>query len=377
MKSKMLKRLKRLCFLSLSVAVFLSSQLGVSATAPNAEASFVLQDNQTVIRFSQGDCPNISPLEVASRNLLASGFTQDFIDNISDDSLVQIAQYDMSIVSVRYYAEDLTSSSFARGEVESRMIEITADEFIQRSNLNHSSFNRDMITVVDENGAILHNPHDASQFQPFAITQNVDGGTIQVTTALFGVSGGVLSQFAVISEFVWTRMPNYRGTDFFGITRDNNTVIIPNAWDHYFAYERSVYFLMAPGGSGPVMWSYLRTHSHFYNTLRNEDANNPTRGFAIRLNMPRDLIPSFMLAGSSANATIYWGARGGVLYQGALQQPGIVPTHFNHWSTYLHQRGTTWLSSPSISVPLGASITVSPAGSYSDPIVDTILARWG
>jgi hypothetical protein len=367
----------RLFFGMLLVAIIAMSNTvyGNTGVGLFKELQFDLQENQKVVQFSQSPRLALPSRDQATQNLLSSGFTQDFIDNLSENALEQIAQYDMAVVSMKYYTEELDRFPSVRNEAESRMIEITSEEFIKRSGRNSSTFSHDVITIVDDNGVVLHDPNAKSSFQPFNITSNVDGGTLQVTTAIFGVSG-IQSQYCVVSEYIWSKMPSYRGTDFFGITRDNNTVIIPNAWENYYAYESDTYSLVAPGNGGAVIWSYLHSNSYPIKNIRNEDALNPSRGFAIRMNIPNDVIPSVMLAGSVSRATIQQYARGGVYYQGALQQPSIRPTYFNHWSTYQHQKGTAWLSSPSISVPLGASITVSPVSSYSAPIVDTILASW-
>lgn len=120
-----------------------------------------------------------------------------------------------------------------------------------------------------------------------------------------------------------------------------------------------------------LLMNYVLVHKSYKNS-----ASDPLTGFAIKFSVPVNNIPVSMLAGTSAVGYVRYGLQGGCWYQGVLKQPSLVPQSFNHWSTYCHQKSTTWLSSPSISVPLGASITVSPKASYNASVIDTILATW-
>lgn len=59
-----------------------------------------------------------------------------------------------------------------------------------------------------------------------------------------------------------------------------------------------------------------------------------------------------------------------------LQSPSVVPQNFNHFSTYWHQKSTKLFGGFSLSIPFGASFTVSPENKFSNPVEDTILATW-
>ncbi|MCL1935607.1 MAG: hypothetical protein FWF57_04450 [Defluviitaleaceae bacterium] len=329
----------------------------------STDNDFYISSNQTIINFENRNS-NLPYTEIAKERLLQSGVSQEFINSMSDSSLELIANADFVISSSSYYREVIVDGVSQLIPEQDSWFRGRSNNIINRPDIDEIARN---ISIVDENGNVIYSP-----IQPF-LTQNVGGGTIQINTNLFGVQG-ILSQFAVISEFFWSGMPSFRGTDFFGITRSSNTVVIPHVWDRYFAYETDIVRFIAPGTGGPVRQDYLRTESTLMNNMPNEDPN--IVGHAIRINMPNNTLPSQMFPNQILNGRIHWGARGGLMYQGALQTPSQRPQNINHFATYLHQNSTSWLSSPSVSVPLGVSITVSPSGNYALPVTDTILNTW-
>lgn len=118
-----------------------------------------------------------------------------------------------------------------------------------------------------------------------------------------------------------------------------------------------------------------RTVTASSSNLPNEDS--AATGFVINFAMPGDVNPpSSMLVGSSFLSRNYANMQGGVWYQGVLQSPSVVPQNFNHFSTYWHQKSTKLFGGFSLSIPFGASFTVSPENKFSNPVEDTILATW-
>lgn len=292
--------------------------------------------------------------------LTACGHNTDFINSVPEDVVEQIAASPEAINKISYYKE-VPLEGYNSDEEYSKVVPSSIDEFYDRTENSDSS---------DLDSDCLNSEENISAF---STSKKVDSGTLKVVTSLYSVSNGRLSQYLVISSFVWTTMPKYRGTDFFAITRDYNTAVVPKTFGSSVTYSQQKYILMANiGGVSSYKSGKPTTITRSYDN----NSSDPLTGFAIKFSVPSNLIPNGMVAGSSAAAYIRYGLQGGCWYKGVLKQPSISPQNFNHWSTYCHQKSTTWFSSPSISVPLAVSVTVTPKKSYNAPVVDTILATW-
>lgn len=192
------------------------SEGSFSFSRDGIEADSIVRGNQIEIDLSNPiRHQSMSVIEIANERLLENGFSQDLINTLPESSLEIVAMADTAILSLSYYAEIIT------GEQVSEMVPISISELQRGGGLG--------ITRPNISDFEIYVASEDLNTAPFALepflTQNVGGGRIQVATAIFGVSG-ILSQYMVISEFIWLTMPTYCGTDFFGITRDNNTVVI-------------------------------------------------------------------------------------------------------------------------------------------------------
>ncbi|MCL1934834.1 MAG: hypothetical protein FWF57_00410 [Defluviitaleaceae bacterium] len=340
-----------------------------------------LDENQRIHLFAnQYDLEEKSLLEIGRNRLIESGFSQDFIDSMDSRMVELIATANIALSSERYFLEVI------HNEKESSMEEISRTRFEEITNNNISNsvienlpehligrFTIPPIPIVDYDGNVLYDPT-----RPDSRTvRNVGGGTLHVNTNVFGINSGILSHFITISEFFWQNMPSFRGTDFFGVTRDNNTSVIPNAWSNYFTHDVANVTLVASGTGVGVQQIYNGSHNApiTYN-LPNAGASNPLNGYAVSLSMPRDILPNTIFPNQIFNARFMYNARGGVSFEGVLQSPSIRPQNFNIFSSYHHQTSTSWFSSPTLSVPAGASITISPSANYAAPVVDVALATW-
>lgn len=314
--------------------------------------------------LDNNDFADLSGAELGKAKLLASGHSEGFINSMPDETLAKIATSEGGIQTEKYMTEIFT-------EEGTDLVEATAEDYERKIN-SPKIIDPQSITVVDENGEVLF-----SGVSPTEVIKNVDGGTVKVLTTMYRVEDkNHPSHFMVVSEFQWTTMPSYRGTDYFGITRDNWISIYPGTFGNYYAYVSDLYRYLATNGG--VLSALETSETVEKNGLPNEDATNPTKGFAIEIDVPGDAPPpASMLVGTTSFGRYNYALTGGCYFEGVVAQEGVTPTNFNIWTTYQHQDSTIWFNSPSISVPIGASITVSPTSSYSEAVVDMVLATWG
>lgn len=296
---------------------------------PSASALAIGVSADSVQRELSFDASNFDGLrgkELGRAKLLASGHSQSLIDTMSDEVLEKIAHSPGGYQTETYMAEVLTEDGFELVETTKAVFE---NELLKPKVLDTSN-----ITVLDETGNVIYAPGD--QISTYNVAEDVDGGTVQVITSFYSIEDAAQpSHFLVVSEFLWSSMPDYRGTDYFGITRDSYVAIYPGSF------------------------------------------GNPVKGFAIELSVPGDVNPPpSMFVGQNVAGMFCYAFRGGCYFEGVVSQPSIVPTNFNIWTTYLHQKSTAWILSPSVSVPLGASLGATPEKRYSDPVVDLILVTW-
>lgn len=319
------------------------------------------QPNQETIRFNEKKYESIrSEKEKGKAKLLDSGYSEVCVNNIPDETLEVIASAKTAEQTVSYYTETEQNGSI-------NLVKLSKKDFNAISDITPDVDPNEVI-VIDEKGQPISKSSDATTK---SITSSIDGGTVKVITTMYSVSSSTPSHYQVVSSFQWTKMPSYRGTDIFGITRDSNTVYKPGTFGNY-TYNQTVKRNWYASSNGPIFLneSYTSTQK---NNLANSDSS--TAAFAIKHSLPADYIPGSVLAGTFYSTTQHYNLQGAVWYQGYLKQPSIQPTNFNHWSTYQHQKSITW-GSPTISYPWGASITISPTSNYSTPVVDVILNTW-
>ena len=72
-----------------------------------------------------------------------------------------------------------------------------------------------------------------------------DGGELELTNTIYGLSDSVASAHLMAGQFLWTTMPTYRGKDFYGYTRDTNTVEVPGCYYGITQYAEQDYLFLA------------------------------------------------------------------------------------------------------------------------------------
>jgi hypothetical protein len=171
-------------------------------------------------------------------------------------------------------------------------------------------------------------------------------------------------------QFIWTKMPSYRGKDFYGFVRDTNTVEVPGCFHSIMLYTEQDYMFLA-GNYGVTHTKYGDPIKHQKDDIPNNAGENHN-AYTMEMNLPSNLMPpAQMLQGSSFIAKVYYGLQGGVQYGQALKQPSIMPQNFNIWLTYLHEKG--WkiqISPPSINIPATGGFSITP---YFESVYDTVI----
>lgn len=356
-----MSNLKRIFAVVLSMAMVFSIASTSALAADNTEAT----GGYTVV-FDESDYAGLALEEAGAKKLRDSGYSQNLVDAMPTENLQIIGASPKAQQFVSYYMEVISPNGNTDLIAISESDYETASAEVMQNRAEAMARN---ITVVDENNQVLYSPEDAPT--PY-VTKSIDGGTLSVVTTLYQVTGGQLSEYLVTAEYAWTTPPEYRGTDYFGITRDTDCSMVPGSFGNatYYREYRYQYLATVTG----VVSALHSTIDHPDEDLPNEDS--AANGFVIKENMPVDVNPPLtMLAGSSFLSRNYADMQGAVWYQGVLQTPSIYPQNFNHWGTYWHQYKTVW-GTISLSVPKGASFTVDPEAKYCTPVEHTILVTW-
>ena len=217
-------------------------------------------------------------------------------------------------------------------------------------------------------------------FSPSWEEHGLGGGILAINTVLQPFptpTNQTQPLYRVISEIAWIEMPTSRRHDVFGLTRDNNTVEFPNQHGHLIATQYRERLAWRPNVTGQIntsQWLYSEI------SLTSNRVGHPNQGFAFPLNLPSDQIASPPpLQGGLIRQVQYFGYRALIWYNGNLSSSGITQAQQesrNHWATYLHQVSGANNFNVSVSVPLGASISVTPTTNYSEPIIHSILNHW-
>ena len=148
--------------------------------------------------------------ELGKAKLLASGHSEGYINSMPNSTLEKIADSENGYQTKSYLTEVLTDSGI-------ELVETTASVF-ESSLLSARTFDPNTITIVDEDGNVLHEGENT--VLPTDVTVNVNGGTVMILTSFYSVEdANQPSHFLMVSEFLWTSMPDYRGTDFLGNCR--------------------------------------------------------------------------------------------------------------------------------------------------------------
>ena len=150
-----------------------------------------LHENQVLVVFEDNIAlARVNERAFASQRLERLGFTQGFIDNMSDATAEFIANADYALVSLKFFAEVIDGQ-------ESNMVEISRNEFIQMTPA-FVPINPNDIKVIN------HEDFDVLPLGPFGngewTERQVDGGTLFTITSLFGVNSHRLSHYQVVSN---------------------------------------------------------------------------------------------------------------------------------------------------------------------------------
>ena len=325
-----------------------------------SETPFVLQDE---ITFSPVRSTP-SSRELGIMRLREAGCSEFSIESFSDEELEQLSEAKKVIISTSYFAE-----VYDEDDGEASLINISYDNFIELEQQDVLEDDEQLPILLPSNATV-----EQGQVTPMAV-QNTNGGRLKVETRLFQISNSSNSGgYCVASEFLWFKMPSYRGTDVFAITRDSGTVEVPNYHGRLqYIEKRRTYSSFGGTITATPAQSFLHTQY-----LSNDAPSNT--GYGIRFNVPTDTNPpAYMFPNQIFVSRQYSNLCGHVHYYGYLRYPDISPQYFNHWTTYLHKKASAWGLgfSFSVSYPLGAAISIQPRFAPKfDRVNITLLAKW-
>ncbi len=372
--------MKKLFSLLLTAAMIVSTLVavpsGASASSPEEPTLYSVPEydpafpEQSETPFAIQEEVTFSPVrsapssrELGIMRLREAGCSDFTIESFSDEELEQFSEAKKVIIITSYYAEVYDADAD-----EASLINVSYDNFIELEQQD----------ALEEEELPILLPSDANveqeQISPMA-AYNTNGGRLIVESRLFQIAnssnpGG----YCVASEFCWSKMPSYRGTDIFAITRDSGTVEVPNYHGRLqYIEKRRTYSSLGGTITATPAQSYLHTQH-----LSNDAPANT--GYGIRFNVPTDTNPpAYMFPNQVFISRQYSNLCGHVHYYGFLRYPGISPQYFNHWTTYLHKKASALGLgfSFSVSYPLGAEISIQPRFVPKfDRVNITLLAKW-
>lgn len=364
-----MKRIATLFLVAVILLIECSSALAVQMEGPENGGDFYPGDNEIEVFELDENTGGLSNSELAESRLLLNGHSYEFIQSIDDDNLDIIASADSVMQVVSYFVEMHDSLT---DTVE--LTQVSPSDFYELGEDDLEDIPENFADRVMPQGGEIRSGGGNEVINPI-INASVNGGKLVMLTSFYYVNNSqYASHYLVVSEFAWTKMPNYRGTDFFGLSRDSSTNILPNTFNNYYSYKRYRYFYMATNHG--VTRSLNSVNQITYRNRPNDDSS--WNALAIRYSVPADVNPPVsMFVGQSFLSSNYIGLRGGVCYQGTLKYPSIKPQYFNHIATYLHQKGLIFAGSVSVNYPLGLSFYVSNfAPKYSNPMVQILHTTW-
>ena len=313
------------------------------------------------ITFTPVDDPSISARELGIMRIQESGGS-DFLDCFDDEFLELISTATSVSVAETYYLEQYDELT---GEAD--LVAVSYEEFMNAEPAETEEPIDDELPIIVPGG-------EEAQGTNAGVIARVDRGHLMVVCKMYQLSG-IQSGYCMTTDFRWLAMPAYRGTDLLGITRDSSTAEIPGGFKGYIKYKENKQLYSSIGGRMTVY--PVQTVGHSQN-LANDDRTS--HGYGIRFNVPNNVNPpASMFPNQTFWAREYYNLSGHVQYCGLLKLPSISPQNFNHWVTYLHQKGYQLGLSFSFSVtyPFGASLSVEPRFSPKFNYVPfTVLARY-
>ena len=278
--------------------------------------------------------------------------------NLNKKTLEDIGRSTMMSRKIIYAIEDDNSVNtfnsfnvFGYDDVLSSFIEVDKNTYEQFLALNKKD-NDNILQIVDDADNL--NQRSASGTK----SSSIDQGAIRYQLYTYHNTGPVTQYYyTAISEFVWDTMPSNRGTDIFGISRDNSTAYKPGYDSYHYEYWEYYYRCYYYGGGIPLISRSLKSKN-----VNNDSTNNYS--FTMRIDVPKDNIPQYGLAnGSWVYAYKYFGLYGIVSFRGTLSNLNVGTHNFNHQASYEHQKAGKLSLSPSIGVnyPLGLRFSISPS----------------
>ena len=339
-----------------------------------AEETNITYADATYISFDSEAYADMSIADIGEAKLRELGYSSQFIDALPITNLTKIAGAKNAIQYSSYYTEVIEDGQTIC------LVPISEEEFreIEQESFEEMSARvASQIQVVDESGNVI-SPNGTVSVQaapPGSVTENVDGGTIVINTTFYDIEDTRADgQFMVMSEYAWVTSPSYRGTDFFGSSRDSNIQFLSNTFGNENYYiDKKVYYYAA--ASGYVSETLQSSTTHYNNNLPNEVSS--AYACVIELDIPADNPPPpSLVVGQGFLASYKVNIAGGIWYEGRVQSPGTQPQGFNLYSTYWHQTSPKLIGSFSISAPLGASFTVEPQNKFANPVEHVISLNW-
>ncbi|MBR5535938.1 MAG: hypothetical protein IKU60_04740 [Clostridia bacterium] len=300
------------------------------------EEEIVEVKNETII-FDNELYEGKTAEEITKEKLMFCGFPEDIAEGIMSEDMIEVMSGETEAVKQTIYMKEVVTDD------KCELVTITEEERNSR------------IMVAAAEG-----DESTSESMGGNTSVTMDGGTLKLEL-LCAWDKANTSHVVIGAKFAWETMPTYRGQDFFGVSKDSYTTIEANSYLSFYKYIHQPYRLM--NSAGTVSHEWLDASSCAVGPLTTEVGGNPESGMVMAVNVPSDYHPPQPIQGAAIVGYDNKNLSGACSFAVNMAQPNVTPTNYVLWLTYCHQK-YSYTSSISISIPLGASITVEPQEVY-------------
>lgn len=356
--------MKRLLMIILSLSmvctIFAYPAMAADTTSVPLKTSYVTASGQQVshIAFNNTTKTTLDSLTRAKQNMAALGFEQDWIDTLSEEEILDYADIEDATVTTSFL----------------RLRPLTDEE---QNTLQYYEDNNLMDQYVDprEFEIISESQYtNEAHIVPFA-DLNRDSGLVKVTVTSAKYST-TPKNYKLSGRYEWTKMPTNRYTDYFGVSHSSGVTEYPNTFyavtKHSFNHYDWVY-----QNSGTI--TKTKNNSKSYVDKIDKEAigdGNWTHlgagGYGINHTLHKDFTPLLSYPGTSGIQKVYYGYKGYLSYDIYISNH-TQPWGFNTYASLQHQIKTVSVG-VSVSIPLSAGLSVSPASSFLEASTATETA---
>ena len=339
----------------------------------------------------------MSLYEIGVKRMLQMGISRGTIDCKPRDVIEAIALSRVASIVISVYEESMIDGERDLVPIPIPGLMSVSGEYSEDMDLEEIRINpyTSLPTPFDENGElILSNGQEMifhEKYQEVNLINRVANdraGTLWVGTTLFSTPRAgtrYCTGYHLVAEFTWTRLPDSKRSDFFGLTLCANSAISAR-FGRQVAGNSLRFDIITQHFT--VNWDFTRTITQQLSTpvvKNNVDfQGNPSLGLAIRVDWPTEIRTPIWsrLPGQPGTLTYVANVSGSVWYSGFVRNASQFQGNqldVRHWTTYTHQLNSYWWPPNPffiVNLPIGAPMSISPNSNHTDSLVHMRADSW-